>query len=155
MCLSFLALHWGFCHRRCASFQCIQALFRVRKLIQARVQCNCVLQEIGSGKECESRADSGGVTIEDKKAENGSTKDDDEEDAIWVTCSENAYGAFIYMGITTSLTQAFIKCGPMVVVSILIQAGTIFRTSLPSCFPRPPECHALFLRCQVESPFDY
>ena len=47
---------------------------------------------------------------------------DEGEEYSWVYCAENAYGALIFMGTTASLQEALVRCGPMVAVSVLIQA---------------------------------
>ena len=47
---------------------------------------------------------------------------DEGEEYSWVYCAENAYGALIFMGTTASLSDALVRCGPMVAVSVLIQA---------------------------------
>ena len=45
-------------------------------------------------------------------------KSDAETETDWVFCSENAYGAFIFVGITESVGGAVIRCGPMVLASV-------------------------------------
>ena len=46
--------------------------------------------------------------------------DDDEEDDDWVSVSENAYGAFIHVGLQSGFKQAVVKCWTMLLVSIVI-----------------------------------
>lgn len=53
---------------------------------------------------------------------NEEEKSGGETETDWVFCSENAYGAFIYVGITETVGRAVIRCGPMVLASVLIQA---------------------------------
>jgi len=57
-----------------------------------------------------------------EKQEAGEEEQDDDEEEDWVFCAKNAFGAFIFMSITSSLPSAIVKCGPMVLVSVLIQA---------------------------------
>eukprot|EP00293_Proteomonas_sulcata_P016749 CAMPEP_0184295004 /NCGR_PEP_ID=MMETSP1049-20130417/6018_1 /TAXON_ID=77928 /ORGANISM="Proteomonas sulcata, Strain CCMP704" /LENGTH=341 /DNA_ID=CAMNT_0026603431 /DNA_START=115 /DNA_END=1140 /DNA_ORIENTATION=- len=47
--------------------------------------------------------------------------DDFDEDA-WAHCAENAYGAFIHVAHQSGLFAALMKCGPMVMASVLIQS---------------------------------
>jgi len=49
---------------------------------------------------------------------NEEEKSGGETETDWVFCSENAYGAFIYVGITETVGRAVIRCGPMVLASV-------------------------------------
>jgi len=55
---------------------------------------------------------------DDQEGEKG--EEEDEEDEEWVSVSENAYGAFIHVGLQSGFKQAVIKCWTMLLVSIVI-----------------------------------
>ena len=46
--------------------------------------------------------------------------EDDDPDAQWVSVSENAYGAFIHVGLQSGFIRAWQKCWTMLIVSIII-----------------------------------
>jgi len=46
--------------------------------------------------------------------------EENDPDAQWVSVSENAYGAFIHVGLQSGLWQAWRKCWTMLIVSIVI-----------------------------------
>ena len=46
---------------------------------------------------------------------------EDGDDEEWVQVSSNAFGAFIHVGLQADFQAAFITCGPMLVISLLIQ----------------------------------
>ena len=48
-------------------------------------------------------------------------EEEEDEDEEWVQVSNNAFGAFIHVGLQADVSAAFITCGPMLIISLLIQ----------------------------------
>ena len=68
--------------------------------------------------------------------------DDDYEGRIWQTCSENAYGAFLFLTLHDSCYHAFQEAGPALVLSFLLQCVLAWElwTFLPTIRGSPAFC---------------
>lgn len=51
----------------------------------------------------------------------GEAEGDENESCEWAKVSENAFGAFIHVGLQSGLKSAVVKTGPMLILSLLIQ----------------------------------
>lgn len=83
----------------------------------------------GESKETETdeaNTRTGSLAPDVDKEKDGEEKDkqgieeDDDTDVEWVSVSQNAYGAFIHVGLQSGFLQAWRKCWTMLIVSIII-----------------------------------
>ena len=68
----------------------------------------------------EEDPNAGSADGDGEEGEKGEEDEEDEEDEEWVSVSENAYGAFIDVGLQSGFKQAVVKCWTMLLVSIII-----------------------------------